>query len=102
MARGKPAPDLFLLAAEELGAGSERCIVVEDAPAGVEAAKAGGMRAIGIARLDDAEMLRRAGADLVVTSFDSVAVDALAEGRLKRNAGTRNDNTTEGRVGARR
>ncbi len=83
LARGKPSPDLFLLAAGEMGAGQERCVVVEDAPAGIEAAKAGGMRAIGIARLDDAEMLHRAGADLVVTSLDLVAVDALAEGRLK-------------------
>jgi HAD superfamily hydrolase (TIGR01509 family) len=86
MARGKPAPDLFLVAAEELGAVHERCVVVEDAPAGVEAAKAGGMRAIGIARLDDAEMLRRAGADLVVTSLDAVVVDALAAGRLVSEA----------------
>ena len=38
-----------------------RCVVVEDAPAGVEAAKAGGMRAIGVARLDDAEMLAAGG-----------------------------------------
>lgn len=84
--RGKPFPDLFLLAAEELGIEGERCIVVEDAPAGVEAAKAAGMRAIGIARLDDADLLREAGADLVVTSLDAVAVDALAEGRLQSGA----------------
>jgi beta-phosphoglucomutase len=83
VARGKPHPDLFLLSAGELGVAYERCVVVEDAPAGIEAAKAAGMRAIGIARLDDAEMLRRAGADLVVTSLDLVAVDDLAEGRLK-------------------
>ena len=79
---GKPSPDLFLLAADELGVSPTRCVVVEDATAGIEAAKAGGMRAIGVARLDDAAMLRQAGADLVVTTLDSVAVDPLVRGRL--------------------
>ena len=46
------------------------CLVVEDAPAGIEAAHAGGMMALGIARLGDAALLRAAGADLVVTSLD--------------------------------
>jgi beta-phosphoglucomutase-like phosphatase (HAD superfamily) len=86
--RGKPFPDLFLLAAEELDVPGDICIVIEDAPAGVEAAKAAGMRAIGIARLDDEDLLRQAGADLVVTSLDVVAVDALAEGRLQIEAST--------------
>ncbi|MDO5620264.1 MAG: HAD family hydrolase [Paracoccus sp. (in: a-proteobacteria)] len=44
---GKPAPDLFLLAAERLGAAPADCIVVEDSLAGVTAAKAAGMRVIG-------------------------------------------------------
>ncbi len=79
---GKPAPDLFLLAAAELGLPPERCLVVEDAPAGIAAAKAGRMSALGIARHADAALLRDAGADLVVTSLDDVPVDALAAGRL--------------------
>lgn len=41
--RGKPAPDLFLYAAREMGHDPSRCIVIEDSPAGVEAAKAAGM-----------------------------------------------------------
>lgn len=57
---------------------------MEDAPAGVEAAKAGGMDAIGIARRDDADLLGAAGADVVVTSLDEVDLDALASGRLTR------------------
>lgn len=85
VARGKPSPDLFLLAASELGIPPENCVVVEDAPAGVEAAKAGGMRAIGVARLDDAELLRQAQADLVVTSLDAVAIEPLADGVLRYN-----------------
>jgi beta-phosphoglucomutase-like phosphatase (HAD superfamily) len=84
-ARGKPDPEMFLAAAHELGVAPERALVVEDAPAGVEAAKAGAMTALGIARADDAALLERAGADLVVTTLDAVDRDALAEGRLAVN-----------------
>jgi beta-phosphoglucomutase-like phosphatase (HAD superfamily) len=44
VARGKPAPDLFLHASAEMGYEPSGCIVVEDSPAGIEAAKAAGMR----------------------------------------------------------
>ncbi len=44
----KPAPDLFLHTAEQLGLSPAECVVVEDAAAGIEAAKAGGFRAIGL------------------------------------------------------
>ena len=84
LAHGKPDPEIFLLAAAALRVEPARCFVVEDAPAGIQAARAGGMAALGIARLDDAAGLRAAGADLVVTSLDEVAMDALAEGRLRR------------------
>jgi beta-phosphoglucomutase-like phosphatase (HAD superfamily) len=57
---------------------------VEDASAGVEAAKAGNMAAIGVARLDDEALLQDAGADLVVTSLDAVSLDALQNGRIER------------------
>lgn len=46
---GKPAPDLFLHAAAAMGAPPERCVVVEDSPAGIEAAKAAGMRVVAFA-----------------------------------------------------
>ena len=81
-AHGKPHPEMFLTAAKELSVAAERAFVIEDAASGVEAAKAGGMAALGIARADDAALLERAGADIVVTTLDDVDLAALAEGRL--------------------
>jgi beta-phosphoglucomutase len=82
--QGKPNPEIFLLAATELRIDPAQCFVAEDAPAGMEAARAGGMRALGVARLGDAVSLQGAGADLVVASLDEVAIDKLAGGRLCR------------------
>jgi HAD superfamily hydrolase (TIGR01509 family) len=47
VARGKPAPDLFLYAAQRLATVPDRCLVIEDSPAGIDAALAAGMTAIG-------------------------------------------------------
>ncbi|MDR0361841.1 MAG: HAD-IA family hydrolase [Planctomycetota bacterium] len=61
----KPAPDLFLIAARLLGAEPAECAVVEDAVHGIEAARAAGMRAVGVANtLPEAELLS-SGADVV-------------------------------------
>ena len=76
---GKPAPDIFLLAAAELHIPPARCLVVEDAPAGIQAARAGGMAGLGVARYHDASLLRAAGAGQVVATLDDVNVDALTE-----------------------
>jgi HAD superfamily hydrolase (TIGR01509 family) len=59
---GKPAPDLFLHAARRMGAAPERCVVVEDAVAGVQAARAAGMDVLGYAELTDAAALEAEGA----------------------------------------
>lgn len=83
-AHGKPDPEMFLAAAAELGTAPRRSMVIEDAAAGVQAAKAGDMAAIGIARAEDEALLAGAGADVVVTSLDDVDRAALAEGRLAR------------------
>jgi beta-phosphoglucomutase len=81
---GKPHPEIFLTAAEELGLPPGECFVVEDAANGVQAAKAGNMAALGLARAEDEELLAAANADLVVTTLDDVSVDALAKGRLEQ------------------
>ncbi len=66
---GKPDPEVFLTAAAKLGVDPHRCIVVEDAPAGIEAAHRGGMRCIGAV----------AAADLIVASLAD-----LPEGAFER------------------
>lgn len=58
----KPAPDLFLHAAATLRTLAADCVVVEDTPTGVMAARAAGMRVLGFAAMGQAEKLRRAGA----------------------------------------
>ena len=81
--QGKPSPEIFLLAASGLQVAPAHCLVVEDAPAGVRAAAAGRMGSLGVARHADAALLRAAGADLVVTSLDEVAMEDLSQGWLR-------------------
>jgi len=74
VSRGKPAPDLFLHAAERMGAAAGRCLVIEDSVPGVTAAKAAGMTAFGFTgashcRADHADRLSAAGADLVFSEM---------------------------------
>jgi beta-phosphoglucomutase len=80
--RGKPHPEIFLTAAAELGIEPDAAFVVEDAVSGVQAAKAGGFAALGVARHDDEAMLAEADADIVVTTLDDIDLASLAEGRL--------------------
>jgi beta-phosphoglucomutase len=77
--RGKPDPEVFLLAAAKLGVPPQRCIVLEDAPAGIQAARAGNMRAVGVAFTGHhpAQKLQAAGADLVVHNLAEVGANRL-------------------------
>ncbi|HET7085529.1 MAG TPA: HAD-IA family hydrolase [Rhizomicrobium sp.] len=84
--RGKPDPALFLLSADAVHMPPRECVVVEDAPAGVRAANAGGMASLGVARLHDEALLEAAGAGLVVTSLDDVDIPALTHGELRSNS----------------
>jgi HAD superfamily hydrolase (TIGR01549 family) len=81
-AHGKPDPEIFVTAAAELGVEPENCFVVEDAVSGIQAAKAGAMAALGVARADDQDALAAADADLVVTSLDEVDVAGVSRGEL--------------------
>jgi len=74
--RGKPDPQVFLVAAERLAVPPVHCLVMEDAVAGVQAAKAGGMKCIGVAFVGHHPIaaLKSAGADFVVKTLEEVTV----------------------------
>ena len=71
--RPKPAPDLFLHAARQMGVKPEHCVVVEDSPLGVQGACAAGMTVIGYADLMPEERLRKAGAHEIILRFADAA-----------------------------
>jgi len=75
VAHGKPAPDVFLAAAERLGVAPHRCVVVEDAPSGIEAGRRAGMHTVGVltthAQLD-AERVVPSLSYLEITAFASL------------------------------
>src|SRR5208337_5315730 len=76
--RGKPDPDVYLTAASRVGVSPDRCIVVEDAIAGIEGARRAGMRSIGVSHNG-----QDLGADLVVRSLDLLdpgTFEALLQG----------------------
>ena len=70
--RGKPNPEGFLVAAGRLGVPPEECVVIEDAPEGIAAGKAAGMRCIGVTTTRPAERLSQA--DLVVETLEDERV----------------------------
>lgn len=82
---GKPAPDMFLEAARQLGTTPQRTIVVEDALSGVQAGRAGGFRlVVGVARKRNAGELLQHGADIAVNDLrelDELGDDHGADGR---------------------
>ena len=73
--RSKPDPDLFLYAAGRLAAGPENCVVIEDAPHGVEAARRAGMKCIALTTTYDRRKLRQA--DVVVDGFEQIDLATL-------------------------
>jgi HAD superfamily hydrolase (TIGR01509 family) len=75
VAHGKPAPDMFLLAAQRLGVEPGRCVVIEDSPPGVQAGIAAGMVTLAVCRVPGTEA-SLAAADRVV---DTVSADAILE-----------------------
>ena len=76
--RGKPDPQVFLIAAERLGVAPEACVVIEDAVAGIEAARAAGMTSVALVSTGHSEEEFRAGRpDLVVGSLRELGPDVL-------------------------
>jgi HAD superfamily hydrolase (TIGR01509 family) len=78
VARGKPAPDLFLHAASRMGVAPADCLVIEDSTAGVQAARAASMNVIGFAGgghcgSDHADKLKAAGASVIVERMSELA-----------------------------
>jgi HAD superfamily hydrolase (TIGR01509 family) len=70
--KGKPDPEVYLIAASRVGASPDRSIVVEDAVAGIEGARSAGMRSIGVSRNG-----KHLAADIVVKSLDLLDPDAF-------------------------
>lgn len=77
---GKPHPEPYLKGAERLGFAPAECLVIEDAPAGIQAARAAGMKVIGMASTYGAESL--AGADAVVQTLGRIQVSSNGTGTL--------------------
>jgi HAD superfamily hydrolase (TIGR01509 family) len=75
--RGKPDPQVFLVAAARVGVAAARSVVFEDATVGIQAAKAAGMYAVGLTTTHPAARLAEAGADEVVESLVGYDVDRL-------------------------
>lgn len=75
--RGKPDPEGYLTAASRLGAPAPRCIVIEDSPAGLDAARAAGMKTIGVTTTFPAESL--APVDALVSSLEAVRLERVDE-----------------------
>jgi mannitol-1-/sugar-/sorbitol-6-phosphatase len=77
---GKPDPEPYLQGAKRMGVAPAECLVIEDAPAGIQSARAGGMKVIGLASTYGAEKLREA--DAVVQKLDRVQVSSNAAEKL--------------------
>ena len=73
VARPKPAPDIYLLAASRLGVEPPDCVVIEDSPAGAAAARGAGMRALGYAPGETAAAMRDGGATVIRSMSEALA-----------------------------
>ncbi len=84
--KGKPDPQVFLIAADRAGVSPARTVVFEDAPVGIQAAKAAGMLAVGVASSHPNAALWEAGADEVVADLKGYDAAALID-RLRKRGG---------------
>lgn len=79
--RGKPDPEPYLKGAQILAVPAEKCVVVEDAPAGIRAGKTAGARVVALRTTAGEAELREAGADWVVNDCSELSVDLLPSGK---------------------
>jgi len=94
VSHGKPAPDLFLHAAKTIGVPPERCLVLEDSPHGIKAAKSAGMQAFGFVggahledvRADHRDLLLQQGARAVVEHLSEITLDWISARQKMPNA----------------
>lgn len=82
--QGKPAPDVFLQAGARLGLPPSACVVIEDAPAGIRAARAANMTAVGVTTTHRADQLNEAGAHVLFDSIQSLTPDLLRSAAASR------------------
>jgi sugar-phosphatase len=83
VSNGKPHPEPYVLGAKRLGFDTERCIVVEDAPAGIRAGKSAGARVIAFGTITGERQLREAGADWILRNCADILVEAGWPDRLQ-------------------
>lgn len=76
--RGKPDPEIYVLAARRLGAPPASCLVFEDSVVGIQAARGAGMRAIGVTTAHTGAELRQAGAEDAIESFEGLTWTSLS------------------------
>jgi beta-phosphoglucomutase-like phosphatase (HAD superfamily) len=73
--KSKPDPAIYLHAAEKLGSSPQECIVIEDAPNGIQSAKSAGMKCIGIATTFTKDKLVEA--DLIANGFEDIKIQEI-------------------------
>lgn len=77
--KSKPDPQVYLFAAEKLGVNPEDCLVFEDAPSGIDAAKSAGMKVVGVATSLSKDALIERGADFAINDFNEINMDKVNE-----------------------
>lgn len=88
---GKPDPAVYQLACERLGIPPQQALAFDDAPAGVQAARAAGLRCVGVASSGTGRALRQAGAEVIICSFACDEFTALEAGLRKQFESGRRD-----------
>lgn len=75
--KGKPDPEVYLIAAKKLNMPPEQCIVFEDAMLGIQSGKNAGMKVVGVATTHTRQELEQANTDLVIGNFENLRIEQL-------------------------